>query len=489
VDYFDASVAHNISASATVDTVSPSIANIVADPDYEQATISWTTSENTDALVQYGESAFLNRTAFDPNLATAHSLQLDALLPNHTYFYQVVSRDAAGNTTTDDNNGNLYTFHTKVPIVPPWSDNLDSGATNWSVVSSDVSQTEWTLGVPQNGLVSSAHSPPNAWASNWRGDVIDTAETFLVSPAISLVGGNVATLRFWHAYDFTMDPNFDIINEGDLFILTQNGTVQTPLAFYSDDATFGYVQETIDLTPYMGQVVYLVWAHELFTFDSRQQPGWVVDDVSITVSNIPPGTIQISNNLWQAKYILSGPLYQKLKGLSKVITNAPPGQYIVNFADVAYYNTPPSQTNNLVSGATISFTANYTFTDVNTNDIPDAWELDFFGTVSPNRTRFTDTDGDGMSDYAEFIAGTDPTPVPGDLPPNLRISAQRLINGKISISWSSSIGRGYRVHGSSNGLTWAPVSNWIHATAIMTSYILPDPSPGSPYLFRIQVQP
>src|SRR5882762_2132485 len=197
----------------------------------------------------------------------------------------------------------------------------------------------------------------------------------------------------------------------------------------------------------MGKVVYFAWYYLLFSFDTLPRDGWLVDDVSVTVSNVVPGTIQISNNIWQASYILSGPLYQKAKGLGTRITNAPPGKYIVEFADVAYYNTPPAQTNTLVSAQTISFAGNYTFTDVNSNGIPDAWEVKYFGSVSPTRTRTTDTDGDGMSDYAEFAAGTDPTRASpgGALPATFAASAQVLANGSIVVNWSSSASHGYRV--------------------------------------------
>lgn len=563
VDYLDASVGHNISASAAVDTVPPTISGVSADPDYQRALISWNTSEPADALVEFGESTFLGRTSYDPNLDSSHIVELDGLAPDQTYYYRVTSRDAAGNTKMDDNNGKLYTFHTLLPILPPWSDNMNTSATNWSVVSSDGSQTEWTLGVPNNSQATSAHSAPNAWGSNLKGDVIDSAESFLISPAIELRGGNVATLTFWHSYDFIFNSDQDILNEGDLLIITNNAAAPFTLASYSDDSTPGWVQETVDLSPFAGQVIYLVWDYEFFTFDTRATAGWLVDDVSITMSTVQPGTVQISNNVWQANYILSGPAVQNGRGRTAILTNAPPGQYIINYRDVLYYQTPRPQTNTLVSGGTISFTGTYTFKDVNGNGIPDGWELQYFGNLSTNRTAFTDSDGDGMSDLAEFIAGTDPnnpphqfrvtarkfsgttcrlewssvpavqyriqsssnlvswTPytdwleatsvvshvdvpiVPGPRsffrvetwttapalgqPTSFHISALRLPNGSVSLTWNSVARRGYRVEGSSNGLAWTPISDWILATSATTTYPLPTLAP-SLHMFRVQVQ-
>jgi hypothetical protein len=488
VNYADASTGVMMGASATVDTIVPSITGVAADVDYEQATISWNTSEPCDSLVQYGESQFLGRTASDPVLDTAHEVTLTGLRPDTTYYYQVVSRDAAGNTVVKDNNGSPLSFHTLAAIVPPWSDNFNTGATNWSLFSSDGSESSWTLGVPANGAQTSAHSPPNCWGSNLNGDYLDYAETFLISPAIQLAGGNSARLTFWHSYDFTERSADDIYEAGTLYVVTDGGSQAIALQQYLD-ANSGWEEEEFDLSPYVGKVIYLVWAYQIVSFDAAARPGWLVDDVSINLSNIAGGAINITNNIWQANfdvYVLGGQLFRHATGASLRITNAPPGQYILDFGEVAFYNTPPSQTNTLAPGGAIDFSGNYTFADVNSNGIPDEYELMHFGNVSPTRTRTTDSDGDGLSDFGEFTAGTNPT----NALSTLRLSAGiQPVSGALQIRWPSGAGHGYRVLGSTNGVLWTPYSDWIRATGLTTTWTLAAQTNGAPYLFGIEAKP
>ncbi|HEY5912061.1 MAG TPA: S8 family serine peptidase [Verrucomicrobiae bacterium] len=486
VRFIDPASSTTLSAAALVDTVPPGISNITPDPDYQQAYIYWDTSEITDALVQFGESpGFLNRSAYDSTPGTFHAVTLPALGPNSLYYFRVVSRDLAGNTAIDDNQGKLYTFRTLLPLEPPWSDNLDSGAHDWTVYTAEGSQTEWTLGVPDNGEVTEAHSPPNCYGSNLGGQSVDLVESFLISPAIYLTNGNLATLTFWHWYDFS-DPNqIDIIHGGEVDVVVNDSATTIPIAAFSDFSG-GWVEEKVDLTPYLGQIVYLAWHYVLFSLESQPRPGWLVDDVSITVSTIAPGTIVISNNLAQATYVLSGPLYMKSKGAGTVITNAPPGQYTIEFADVPYYFTPAPQTNTLASYATISFQGTYTFPDANHNGMSDLWETNFFGTVSPTRTEFTDTDGDGMTDYAEFIAGTNPN----DPQSNLKVSAQQPPNGPLNLAWSAVAGRGYLVLHSSDGQNWTPASGLLRPRATGTmNFPVESPAPGAGTLYRVEVRP
>src|SRR6202012_2435161 len=133
--YFDASRGSNVVATAMVDNVPPVISQVAATTGVGSATVSWDTSKQADSLVQYGESTILSYTAYDANLTTNHVMSLTGLQANRNYFYQVTSRDAAGNTTVDDNNGAFYTFTTVPAPQPPWFDNLENGVGDWTVIA------------------------------------------------------------------------------------------------------------------------------------------------------------------------------------------------------------------------------------------------------------------------------------------------------------------------------------------------------------------
>jgi hypothetical protein len=129
------------------------------------------------------------------------------------------------------------------------------------------------------------------------------------------------------------------------------------------------------------------------------------------------------------------------------ISNAPPGPYTIQFSDVAFYQTPLDQSNNLAAAGSLTFTGTYSFIDANHNGISDAWEKYYFGSVTTDRTQFTDSDGDGMSDYAEFIAGTDPTNAASKL---IFLSASLQTNKHFQLQWAAIPGRLYQIESSSS---------------------------------------
>jgi hypothetical protein len=118
------------------------------------------------------------------------------------------------------------------------------------------------------------------------------------------------------------------------------------------------------------------------------------------------------------------------------------------------------------------------------NGLPVDWELSHFGRtgIDPN----ADPDGDGMSNLAEYRAGTDPN----DSNSVFRFTEITPVQGGIRLGWLSANYKAYSLQRSSDpsgiyldiqtGITAAaPISTWLDATAL---------SPG-PYFYRLRLEP
>jgi hypothetical protein len=77
--------------------------------------------------------------------------------------------------------------------------------------------------------------------------------------------------------------------------------------------------------------------------------------------------------------------------------------------------------------------------DSNHNGIPDDWELHYFGDLTHDGK--ADSDGDGASDYAEYVAGTNPM----DASSVLRLTVDGTSGGVVTLSWPATALRTYRV--------------------------------------------
>jgi subtilisin family serine protease len=480
--YFDASRNVSVTFTARVETIPPIISGHTVEPDFVSTSMYWETSELCDALVQFGESTFLSRTAYLPALETTHALVLEGLQPARRYYYRIVSRDNAGNVAVLPEGDAYYTFDTLTPINAPWSDDMESGDAGWSVFTPDESEASWQHGVPQNGVA--AHSGTHVWASNLNGESTGFVESFLISPAVYLTGGNRATLRFWHNYDFTLGED-DILHFGEVSIITNVSGQPIVLDTIEDFASGDWEEAEYDLTPYSGQLVYIVWHYVLFSLDNTPKLGWVVDDVSIDVSTVVAGTLRVTNNLSQASFSIAGPLNITGQGNSFVTTNAPPGSYTVAWGAVADWNTPAPQAKSVVALGTTTFTGNYTITDTNNNGMADSWERTYFGSAAANHTALIDTDHDGATDYAEFLAGTNPT----NATSALHFFTPAVQNtGAVRFDWPAIPGRSYRMTSSDSSLTnWVPAAEWVRANGNVLSFTT-NVTSGTRF-YRIEARP
>jgi hypothetical protein len=324
-------------------------------------------------------------------------------------------------------------------------------------------------------------SPPKVWGCNLKGTGADYAESFLISPAIYLTNGNTATLRFSHNYDFTERSPFDIIEIGQVMLVNPSSAAPVVLAEYGFGASGDWYQEEFDLTPYMGKVVYFVWFYQLLSAETVARPGWLVDDVSVTVGTAQLGTVTITNNLWQAGYSLSGPVAHRGFGRGIVISNAPAGEYVINYDPVPHFQTPASRTNALTGSGNLILTGTYAMSDTNGNNIADSWESGYFSRVDASHPGSLDSDGDGMTDYAEFIAGTDPL----NPPPATKLQAVRT-GGLLRLNWTGALDKRYRVLLSTNLAQWNSFTAWMPCTNTAMRFDVPLSQPAVRAYFRVE---
>jgi hypothetical protein len=107
------------------------------------------------------------------------------------------------------------------------------------------------------------------------------------------------------------------------------------------------------------------------------------------------------------------------------------------------YQASDGMTNSLVATVMLTVTAP---ADANTNGLPDAWEASY-GITDPSG----DADHDGQSNFAEYLAGTNPTNAASVLKV---IAADYDPDGPFTLTWSSVGGTRYRVqysNGDANG--------------------------------------
>lgn len=129
---------YSFTTLAAPDTTAPTISSVVSgNVTATGATITWTTNESSDSVVEYGESTSYGSTATDSTNVTSHNVSLTGLGSSKTYNYRVKSKDAAGNIATSQN----YTFQTPAP-ADTTAPNISGGtAGNITDTSAEISWT------------------------------------------------------------------------------------------------------------------------------------------------------------------------------------------------------------------------------------------------------------------------------------------------------------------------------------------------------------
>ena len=125
--------------------------------------------------------------------------------------------------------------------------------------------------------------------------------------------------------------------------------------------------------------------------------------------------------------------------------------------------------------------------DSDMDQMPDIWEETYFGDLSQGAD--DDYDGDGQSNLAEFLAGTNPTST-SDV---LRITsvAYNPASGACTLEWNSVIGKRYQVQHSPDLVTpWTSVGTSVPPVTGTTTTKVVNITPGGlRHYFRVKVLP
>jgi hypothetical protein len=152
----------------------------------------------------------------------------------------------------------------------------------------------------------------------------------------------------------------------------------------------------------------------------------------------------------------------------------------------------PAQTNLLVSSTNrgrierVDLLISSSCPDADGNGLCDWWELKYFGYIGVDPRG--DADGDGMSNLAEYMAGTDPA----DRNSAFRFETfQAMPAGGMKLQWQSAEGHHYSLLRYSNLLSTSPtvIQSNIPATAPLNTLIDTNGPPGSVFFYRLLLQP
>jgi len=145
------------------DQTPPVISSVaVVNPASGSANVTWTTDELATSRVDYGLTPLLGQTATDAALVAQHVLSLTGLQEGDTYYYQVTSVDAAGNTATSA----IMTFH----VTPPgWTQttvaDFQAGTQEGVAITDDDGDGELRLSLSFRDSFSASALDPALWTS------------------------------------------------------------------------------------------------------------------------------------------------------------------------------------------------------------------------------------------------------------------------------------------------------------------------------------
>lgn len=163
------------------------------------ATITWTTNEPASSIVEYGlnTSSYSSLAGSNTESVTSHTVSLTGLSGNTNYYFRVRSADFVGNSATDDNSGNGWSFVTIADTVGPVISNISTLVNNnsaiitWNTNEAATSQIDYDVNSSTFAFSNSSSTLETSHAITITGLTNNTVYYFRVKSADS--GNNLTT--------------------------------------------------------------------------------------------------------------------------------------------------------------------------------------------------------------------------------------------------------------------------------------------------------
>ncbi len=169
-------------------------------------------------------------------------------------------------------------LHYRVAIFPPppaYADDFENGAEGWTVETA-AGDTQWELGTPNIGTLTTAASGENVWGTNLGGNYTPNSVTSLRSPVIDLTDVKRPKLSFQYYIDAVKDAE-----GGQLRILNEAGEpiFAREEIFSGKTETWTSLEFTLPLNVRNQKIIL---EFRLLTDDDAEVgAGWYIDDVVI----------------------------------------------------------------------------------------------------------------------------------------------------------------------------------------------------------------